>query len=183
MTNEITSVPFPEITSEKKVVDHALLDRRSIRIRSKSDKPELARKDNTRLRNLYRNIVQIEREIGLQETYLGFPFLVGNVNDEFYVRGPLILFPINLEFKHEGKQPGWYIVFPEDRKPILNRALIEPIKKKGCPSLTDSFSSGSYRIIYYSFVSKYTTNTAKAQSISSYYLQINRLWLDWPSGK
>jgi hypothetical protein len=26
-----------------------------------------------------RNIIQIEREKGLQETYLGFPFLVGNV--------------------------------------------------------------------------------------------------------
>ncbi|MFZ0512012.1 MAG: hypothetical protein WAM14_10425, partial [Candidatus Nitrosopolaris sp.] len=82
----------------------------------------------------------IEREKGLQETYLGFPFLVGNVNPEFYVRGPLILFPINLEFRQESKQPGWYIAFPEDGKPILNRALIEALKKNGGPSLTDSFA-------------------------------------------
>jgi hypothetical protein len=68
-----------------------------------------------------------------------FSFLVGNVNPEFYVRGPLISFPINLEFKQEGKQPGWYIVFPEDGKPILNRALMEAIKKKGGPNLTESF--------------------------------------------
>jgi hypothetical protein len=98
-------------------------------------------KDNARLRYLYRNIVQIEREKGLQETYLGFPFLVGNVNPEFFVRGPLILFPIRLEFRQETKQPGWYIVFPEDEKPILNRALIEALKKNGGPSLTDSFSN------------------------------------------
>ena len=100
----------------------------------------LARKDHTRLRYLYRNIMQIERDKGLEETYLGFPFLVGNVNQEFYVRGPLILFPIHLEYKQEGKLPGWYIVFPEDRKPILNRALMEAMKKKGGPCLTDSFS-------------------------------------------
>ena len=128
------------VNEEKRIVDHALLDKRSIRIISKSDKTELARKDNTRLRYLYRNVIQIEREKGLQETYLGFPFLVGNVNNEFYVRGPLILFPLNLEYKQEGKLPGWYIVFPEDRKPILNRALMEAIRKKEGPSLTDSFS-------------------------------------------
>ena len=128
------------VNEEKRVVDHALLDKRSIRIISKADKTELARKDNTRLRYLYRNVIQIERDKGLQETYLGFPFLVGNVNNEFHVRGPLILFPINLEYKQEGKLPGWYIVFPEDRKPILNRALMEAIRKKGGPSLTDSFS-------------------------------------------
>jgi hypothetical protein len=128
------------VNEEKRVVDHALLDKRSIRIISKSDKTELARKDNTRLRYLYRNVIQIEREKGLQETYIGFPFLVGNVNNEFYIRGPLILFPINLEYKQEGKQPGWYIAFPQDRKPILNRALMAAIRKKGGPSLTDSFS-------------------------------------------
>ena len=54
-----------KISSEKKIVDHALLDRRPIRIQSKSDKSELARKDNVRLRYLYRNIIQIEREKGL----------------------------------------------------------------------------------------------------------------------
>ena len=128
-----------KISSEKKIVDHALLDRRPIRIQSKSNKSE-ARKDNAGLRYLYRNIVQIEREKGLQETYLGFPFLVGNVNPEFFVRGPFILFPINLEFRQESKQPGWYIVFPEDGKPILNRALIGALKKNGGPSLTDSFA-------------------------------------------
>jgi hypothetical protein len=119
-----------KISSEKKIVDHALLDRRPIRIQSKSDKSELARKDNARLRYLYRNIIQIEREKGLQETYLGFPFLVGNVNPEFYVRGPLILFPIKMEFRQETKQPGWYIVFLEDEKPILNKAPHRSIKKE-----------------------------------------------------
>jgi very-short-patch-repair endonuclease len=128
-----------KISSEKKIVDHALLDRRPIRIQSKSDKSE-ARKDNARLRYLYRNIIQIEREKGLQETYLGFPFLVGNVNPEFYIRGPLILFPIKMEFRQETKQPGWYMVFLEDEKPILNKALIEALKKNGGPHLTDSFS-------------------------------------------
>ncbi len=82
----------------------------------------------------------IEREKGLQETYLGFPFLVGNVNPEFFVRGPFILFPINLEFRQESKAADCTCVFPEDGKPILNRALIGALKKNGGPSLTDSFA-------------------------------------------
>ncbi len=82
---------------------HAILDKRQICIRPKSDKSQLAMEDNTRLRYLKRNIREIEREKGLQETFLGFPFLVGNVNQEFYVRGPLILFPVNLEEKKDGK--------------------------------------------------------------------------------
>ncbi len=56
------------INEEKKIANHALLDRKSIRIISKSDKTEIAKKDNTRLRYLYRNIIQIERDKGLQET-------------------------------------------------------------------------------------------------------------------
>jgi Protein of unknown function (DUF4011) len=128
------------VSSEKKFVDHALLHKSPIRILSKSDKSKVARKDNTRLRYLYRNIIQIEREKGLRETYLGFPFLVGHVNNELYVRGPLILFRVNLVDRQEGKQLGWYIEFPEDGKPILNRALMEAIRKKGGPSLIDSFS-------------------------------------------
>jgi hypothetical protein len=47
------------VNEEKRVVDHALLDKRSIRIISKSDKTGLDRKDNTRLRYLYRNVTQI----------------------------------------------------------------------------------------------------------------------------
>jgi hypothetical protein len=50
------------VNEEKRVVDHALLDKRSIRVISKSDKTEFARKDNTRLRYLYRNVIQIERK-------------------------------------------------------------------------------------------------------------------------
>ncbi|MGC1928248.1 MAG: DUF4011 domain-containing protein, partial [Candidatus Nitrosopolaris sp.] len=111
------------ISSEKKVVDHALLDRRPIRIRSKSDKSELARKDNARLRYLYRNIVQIEREKGLQETYLGFPFLVGNVNPEFYVRGPLILFPINLEFRQSVWRRRTYYMYSWNISAFLNAGM------------------------------------------------------------
>jgi hypothetical protein len=71
-----------------------------------SDKSEAAKKDRTKLRYLFRNITQIEREKGLQETYLGFPFLEGNINNDFYVRGPLILFPILLTYIEGKKQPG-----------------------------------------------------------------------------
>ena len=68
-------------------------------------------KEKYRLRSLYHNVTQIERETGLQDTYLGFPFLVGHVNDNelTYVRGPIVLFPVSIENKQEEKPVGiWY---------------------------------------------------------------------------
>jgi AAA domain len=60
---------------------------------------------------------------------LGFPFLVGYIDEQTYVRGPLVLFPVGIEYRRETKTPGWY-VFPSNEKvPILNRALLTAIKK------------------------------------------------------
>ena len=41
-----------------------------------SDNSEFVNKDRTKLKTLYRNIIQIERETGRNETYFGFPFLL-----------------------------------------------------------------------------------------------------------
>ena len=75
-------------------------------------------------------MTQLEFETGLQGTYLGFPFLVGYIYEDTYVRGPLVLFPVYVEYRREARGAGWYISFEQDKMPILNRALLTGIEKK-----------------------------------------------------
>jgi Protein of unknown function (DUF4011) len=124
----------------KDIIDHALSDRKSVCIVSNSDKTRYAENERARLRKLHRNTVEIERETGRQEIYLGFPFVVGHVNKELYIRAPLILFPASVTYREVGRPAGWYIVFAEDKDPIVNRALMERIKIEGGQSLPSSFN-------------------------------------------
>src|SRR5919106_709058 len=116
------------ISTDKKIIYRALSDRKPICIIPNSDRSQQADNQRTRLRKFYQNTTQIHRETGRQENYLGFPFLVGHVTKDLYIRGPLILFPISIIYKEESRPAGWYIVFSEDKDPILNRALLESIR-------------------------------------------------------
>jgi very-short-patch-repair endonuclease len=82
-----------------------------------------------KLRKLSNNLKQIEGETGQQTGFVGFPFLQGHANSDFFIRGPLVLFPINLEQKRQAKGGGWFLNFLDSR-PIFNGALIAAIKKK-----------------------------------------------------
>ena len=104
-----------------------------------SDDSELADKDRIKLRSLYRTLDQLELETGLEEAYLGFPFLVGHVGLDTYVRGPLILFPISIEYRKFGRPSGWFLSFSKEKPIIVNRALLALLKKKGRISLSDTF--------------------------------------------
>jgi superfamily I DNA and/or RNA helicase/very-short-patch-repair endonuclease len=127
------------ISPTKNIIEHAILDRKGVCIISNSDKSHSAEKERMRLRKLYRNTIDIQRQTGRQEMYLGFPFLVGHVNKQLYVRGPLILFPVSIVYRQEGKPAGWYILFSEDKDPILNRALMQRIRIGGGQTLQYSF--------------------------------------------
>jgi superfamily I DNA and/or RNA helicase/very-short-patch-repair endonuclease len=142
------------INSSSEVVEHALIDRRPVCIIVNSNKSQAADRGKIRLTNLYRNITQIRRESGREETYLGFPFLVGHISDQTYVRGPLILFPASITYKQQARTAGWYIEFSEDKDPILNRALMQLVKKhvsipdtltKDFENLLNKLEEGKYK--------------------------------------
>jgi hypothetical protein len=124
-----------------KAIECVLLGNNSIRIISESNRSDLAESNRIRLRSLHRNVTQIERETGLQETYLGFPFLVGHIdeNEFIYMRGPIVLFPVSIEYRRETKSPGWYLVPSQEKPPTLNRALLTAIKKNSGLGVPNSF--------------------------------------------
>jgi len=91
-----------------------------------------------KLRSLEKNLKLVEEETGQQTGYLGFPFLQGHANQHFYLRGPLVLFPISIQYTKQAKNGGWFLN-TTDKKPILNGALVAALKKIGGYSLPDNY--------------------------------------------
>ena len=92
----------------------------------------------SKLKTLSRNLIQIEEETGQQTGYLGFPFLQGHLDSDFYIRGPLVLFPISLKYQKKVKNGGWFIHFA-DKRPIINGSLIAALKKKGGYEIIENY--------------------------------------------
>lgn len=115
----------------EKVIE-AVLKNKVLSVNILLDTNETEESDSARgkLRNISRNLNLIETETGQQTGYLGFPFLEGHLTRDFYIRGPLVLFPIGIEKKHQARGGGWFVNFTDNR-PLLNGALIAAIKKKG----------------------------------------------------
>ena len=123
----------------KRIIEKAFQKKSQICLVSDSDDSELAEKDRTKLRSLYRNLTQLELETGLKEAYFGFPFIVGHVGVDIYVRAPLVLFPISIEYTKDAKPSGWYLLFSKEKPSIVNRALLALLKKKGRITVPESF--------------------------------------------
>lgn len=123
----------------QKIIESSIKNKAtSVNILFDSIEDEEADSARAKLRNLSRNMNLIEEETGQQTGYFGFPFLEGHLNSDFYIRGPLVLFPINLERKRQARGGGWFVNLTDNR-PLLNGALIAAIKKKGEYNLTEDY--------------------------------------------
>jgi hypothetical protein len=120
-------------------VEQALAATGQVRLVGDADatpKAETARKALTQQERVARLVFD---ETGLEHTYLGFPFLVGHIDDEHFVRAPLALFPVRLERKRGARGFGWYLTLQEDAAPVLNKALIAAVKLTSGLSLPPDF--------------------------------------------
>lgn len=90
------------------------------------------------LRALKRSLEQIENETGQHTGYLGYPFLEGSPEASMYVRGPIALFPMRLEYEKKARGSGWYMRLL-DQRPVLNRALFAALRKKGGYDLPEGY--------------------------------------------
>ena len=90
------------------------------------------------LRTLKRTLDQISNETGQHTGYLGYPFLEGSPERGMYVRGPVALFPMSIAHEKKARGSGWSMRLL-DRRPILNRALFEALRKKAGYDLPDGY--------------------------------------------
>lgn len=111
------------------IMDLLLKGKKGVCILRISDDSEKSQKDNAKLLTLARYTKLVLDETGQLILYFGFPFLEGHINDSSYVRAPLILFPIKLEYERTKKPSGWYIYVDQERTPILNKALFAYLKR------------------------------------------------------
>ncbi len=93
-----------------------ILDK-SVAQKANYDKPLLNR-DIQYLRAINRDIEEIEKETGRYELYVGYPFVVGTVKD-LVMKGPLLLFPVKIEFIDE-----FTVALVKKSGVTLNKALI-----------------------------------------------------------
>ena len=90
-----------------------------------------------KLTDLYRNIKDIEKETGIHDFYLGFPFLSGTFSDGTFFQAPLFLYPVRLE-KNNTTPQKWFLKLDE-AGPQINRTLFLAFKKLNNVSFAKEF--------------------------------------------
>ncbi len=98
----------------------------------KDDKAEeLHQKLSTNLTHLHRSVTELQREKGLYDLYIGFPFLVGvPTGSETVIQAPVFLLPVKLE-KVSPKRGAthWVVSSSKDMPPIFNKTLFLALGK------------------------------------------------------
>ncbi len=67
----------------------------------KEDSASLVENEIAKVRELVREVEEIEKETGRHELYIGYPFVFGSINQgatKTLVKAPLILFPVKVDF-------------------------------------------------------------------------------------
>ncbi len=95
------------------------LEREKRQAESRAIEAEIAK-----LKDLKREIEEIERETGRYELYIGYPFVFGALNQGFnktVIKAPLMLFPVKIEITNDTTVE---LLFNEAEKIRINPALI-----------------------------------------------------------
>ncbi len=112
----------------KEAVTQALAGSGRLRLVADSDQSPAAQEARKSLTAQARAARLVLDETGLEHTFVGFPFLVGHLDGEHYVRAPLALFPARLQRTRGARGFGWYLEIPEGSGPVLNKALLAALK-------------------------------------------------------
>ncbi len=103
------------------------VDAATLKRREKARKESEARaieNEVTKLKELWREIEEIEKETGRYELYLGYPFVFGSINQGSHktlIKAPLLLFPVRIEITDDTRVE---ISFNETEKIHINHALV-----------------------------------------------------------
>ena len=90
-----------------------------------------------KLTDLFRNIKDIEKETGIHDFYLGFPFLSGTFSDGTFFQAPLFLYPVRLE--KNNTTPQKWVLKLDEAGPQINRTLFLAFKKLNNVSFAKEF--------------------------------------------
>ncbi len=86
---------------------------------------------SARLTQLFRAVSEIQREKGLHDFYIGFPFISGiPLGSETVIQAPVFLLPVTLEKSIPRKgAPGWTLTSFKDMPVVFNKTLFLALSK------------------------------------------------------
>lgn len=125
--------PFGNETANE-LLQHCLKENtpKNILPKSKnSEEAELHLKLSKRLTHLYRSVTDLEREKGLHDLYIGFPFLVGfPIGSNTVIQAPVFLLPVTLEKITPKKgAANWILKSSKDVPAVFNKTLFFALSK------------------------------------------------------
>lgn len=91
---------------------------------SASGKSRIIESEIAKIKELKREIEEIEKETGRYELFIGYPFVYGSINSgisKMLIKAPLLLFPVKIEIKGETSVE---LSLSDNESIQLNRALI-----------------------------------------------------------
>ena len=117
-----------------------------------------------RIKDIKRDVEEIEKETGRSELYIGYPYVFGTINqgpNKTFVKAPLLLFPVTVDIPDENTVE---ISINEREKIQLNRALIfayAQSKKLDIDAMDTEFDD----------LSAFPSVTALVQYLSSFHIK------------
>lgn len=118
--------PADELCAQ--AVGIALAGAGRVRLVADSDDSPPAQESRKNLTQQARAARLVLEETGLEHTFIGFPFVVGHIDKDHFVRAPLALFPARLVRTRGARGFGWYLEVPEGSTPIVNKALLAAVQ-------------------------------------------------------
>ena len=78
------------------------------------------------LRYLKREAEEVEKETGLYDLYIGYPFVIGNLSKDIQLKAPLLLFPAHIHIEKDEAS----LTLSPNQPIMLNKALILAYSKE-----------------------------------------------------
>lgn len=107
------------LEQKKQSISQKLKEKKEIEIQRIERKVERIIEYSNSLAYLLREINAVEKETGLYELYVGYPFVEGRFQDNTFVKAPLMLFPIRII----ADKNCWYLENIVDQEVIINKVF------------------------------------------------------------
>ena len=126
------------------------------------------------LRYLKREVEEMEKETGLYDLYIGFPFVIGQLTDDIQLRAPLLLFPAHI---HIEKDEATLTLTP-GQPVMLNKAFIlayakehniptDKLIQEFDPQADDTFKN-PYDVVDYLNANGFKLRSTKRKSLQAF---------------
>ncbi len=126
------------------------------------------------LKYLKREVEETEKETGLYDLYIGYPFVVGYLSKDIQLKAPLLLFPAHINIEKDDAE----LTLTPNQPVMLNKALVlayakehnisvDKIIQEFDPQSDDTFKN-AYEVVDYLNANGFKLRVPKRKSLSTF---------------